>query len=319
MHPAAWRSDLLLLLTSIVWGFAFVAQKVGMDHVGPFTFNGVRFALGALVLIPLERRLARRTPAPATPPAATEPAGSRGPVVRRAGGVLAGLLLFGGASLQQVGLQWTTTANAGFITGLNVVIVPILGLLLSQRARRSTWMGAMLAAIGLYLLSVTESFTLRPGDGLELLGACFWAGHVVLVGWLSPRGSALRLAIIQYLTCSVLSLAVAACREPISALAIRSATGPILYGGVLSVGVGYTLQVVAQRRAPPAHAAVILSLEAVFAAIGGWWLLGEGLGARGLVGCSLMLAGMLVSQLGGRRARAPRTGRAPERGTIERT
>lgn len=291
MNRSVFKADGLLLLTALIWGFAFVAQRIGMNYVGPFTFNGVRFALGCLVLVPfLTRRRshgdARRMPA-------------QDLKTTLLGGGLAGLALFCGASLQQVGLVYTTAGNAGFITGLYVVVVPLLGLFWRQRTHAGTWAGALLAAAGLYLLSVSEGFVIAFGDLLELAGAFFWAAHVLIVGWLAPRVPSTRLAFLQFAACSLLSLATAAVFESVRLGAILQAALPILYGGALSVGVAYTLQVVAQRDAHPAHAAILLSLEAVFAALGGWLLLGETLTPRGLLGCALMLAGMLLSQLWG--------------------
>ncbi len=280
------KSDGLLLLTATIWGFAFVAQRVGMDFVGPFAFNGIRFALGALVLLPLAAR---------SRSAVGAISGRTGVL----GSLLAGLLLFAGASFQQVGLVYTTAANAGFITGLYVVIVPILGLLWGQRPGAGTWIGAVLAAAGLYLLSVGGQLHIAFGDLLEVIGAFFWALHVLLIGWLSPRIASSRLAFFQYAACSALSLATAALFEVTTLAGVLGAALPILYGGVCSVGIAYTLQVVAQQHAHPAHAAILLSLEAVFAALGGWLLLGETLSRRGLAGCALMLAGMLLSQLWG--------------------
>jgi drug/metabolite transporter (DMT)-like permease len=285
------KSDVLLLTTAVIWGFAFVAQRVGMDYVGPFTFNGIRFAIGSLSLLPLVL-LSREHPA------ATKnilpPPGLK--TILLGGGAL-GLALFSGASLQQIGLVYTTAGKAGFITGLYVIIVPILGLFWRQQPRIGTWIGAVLAAIGLYLLSITEEFTIELGDLLVLIGAFFWAAHVLIIGWLSPRINPIKLAFSQYVACSILSLIAASNLEVITFNSIIAAAIPILYGGLLSVGIAYTLQVVAQRDAHPAHAAILLSLEAVFAAIGGWLILGETISARGLVGCGLMLAGMLLSQL----------------------
>lgn len=285
------KSDALLMLTATIWGFAFVAQRVGMEYVGPFTFNGVRFALGSLSLVPL-MLLKRKNPSAI---AALLPPADRQTVAW--GGALAGLVLFMGASLQQSGLVHTTAGNAGFITGLYVVIVPLLGLFWRQRPDLGTWIGALLAATGLYLLSVTAAFEIAFGDFLVLVGAFFWAAHVLIIGWLSPRIESIQLACIQFAVCSLLSLITAAALETMTLQGLMGAALPILYGGLLSVGVAYTLQVVAQRDARPAHAAIILSLESVFAALGGWLLLGELLSARALVGCSLMMAGMLLSQL----------------------
>ena len=269
------QADLLLLLVALIWGFGFVAQRAGMDHIGPYTYNGIRFLLGGFCLLPLVLRR---------------------PAVARAG-LLAGIVLFLAATLQQVGLQYTTAGKAGFITGLYVVLVPIIGMAFRQRTNTGTWVGAAAASGGLYLLSVNEALHIEPGDLLELIGALFWAVHVLLLGWLSPRTAPVRLALVQFLVCGVLSLVTGLVLEPFSLEAVRAAAVPILYGGVCSVGAGYTLQVVVQRRAHPAHAAILLSLESPFAALGGWLLLGELLSGRALIGCSLMLAGMLLSQL----------------------
>lgn len=293
MNTRILKSDSLLLLTATIWGFAFVAQRVGMEYVGPFTFNGIRFALGGVVLIPF---ILRKNKNGMFEPIAP---GQSGPGNILAGGCLAGVILFTGASLQQVGLVYTTAGNAGFITGMYVVIVPILGIVFRLRANSGTWFGALLAAVGLYLLSITDQFTIAFGDLLVLSGAFFWAAHVLVIGWLSPRMDSLKLALTQFMVCSLLSLLTAIIFEKIALHSMIQAAIPILYGGVLSVGVAYTLQVVAQRDAHPAHAAILLSLEAVFAAIGGWIMLGERLTARGLTGCGLMLAGMLISQLWG--------------------
>ncbi len=284
------KSDSLLLLTSLIWGFAFVAQRMGMDYVGPFIFNGIRFALGAMVILPFIFFQNRKSPI------AHRPSPTASNTYLLLGGIILGLSVFGGATLQQYGLVYTTAGNAGFITGLYVVFVPVLGLLRKQYPHFTIWIAALLAALGLYFLSVTESFTMQFGDFLVLIGAVFWAAHVVIIGIMSPRVNALKLALIQYLVCSVLSLIVALAVETNTIDGIIQATIPILYGGILSVGIAYTLQVIAQKKAPPAHAAIILSLEAVFAAIGGWLVLGEQLGNKEILGCGLMLLGMLVAQ-----------------------
>lgn len=275
----------------MIWGAAFVAQRMGMEHVGPFTFNGVRFALGALALWPLiQKKPGRLTWAGDLPKFFR-----KRPVFW--GGALAGAVLFFGATFQQVGLVFTTAGKAAFITGLYVILVPLAGLFWGEKMAWGGWVGAVLALVGLYFLSVTEELTLAPGDLLELLGSFFWAGHVLILGWLSPRVDVLRLAAAQYVACSLLSLVTAFWLEPITAEGLAGAAIPILYGGLMSVGVAYTLQVIAQRDAPPAHAAIILSLETVFAALTGWLILDEVLSERALLGCVLMFAGMLFAQL----------------------
>lgn len=278
-------ADLLLLLVALIWGFGFVAQRAGMEHIGPYAFNGIRFLLGGLCLLPLVLR-SQRSSLTST---------NRVPLLYAGG--LAGLVLFAGATLQQLGIQYTTAGKAGFITGLYVVIVPLIGIFFRQVTGMGTWIGAILAVVGMYLLSVRGAMVIDPGDLLVLIGAFFWAIHVLLLGYLSPRTVPVRLAMVQFFVCGLLSLVIAFCTESITLSAIKEAAIPILYGGIGSVGAGYTLQVVVQRRAHPAHAAILLSLESAFAALGGWWLLNEHLSIRGITGCALMMAGMLISQL----------------------
>jgi drug/metabolite transporter (DMT)-like permease len=291
LEKGFYKSDSLLMLAAIIWGSAFVAQRVGMSYVGPLTFNGVRFALGTIVLLPLVRWRNQYQRIASSP--------QRTSLARQGlwGGGLAGLLLFSGATLQQIGLVYTTAGKAGFITGLYVIIVPLMGLFLGHWPGWGGWVGACLATIGLYLLSVTEAWTFAPGDLWELFGAFFWAAHVLALSWLSPRMERIKLACTQYAVCSILSLLGACFAETITLDGIIGAIIPILYGGVLSVGIAYTLQVIAQRHAPPTHAAIILSLEAVFAALAGWLVLEEILSLRGLIGCIFMFAGMLSALL----------------------
>jgi drug/metabolite transporter (DMT)-like permease len=290
MNHKVIKSDALLLLTAVIWGFAFVAQRIGMDHVGPFTFNGIRFALGGVSLTPfiIYNKMHESFP---------EKKKRTGSVLFFIGSMLAGVFLFAGASLQQVGIVYTTAGNAGFITGLYVVIVPVMGLFWKQRAGFGTWIGAFLAAIGLYFLSVTQEFTIGKGDFLVLISAFIWASHVLIIGWLSPKTDSIQLAAFQFAVCSALSLCTAIVFETIVLANVMKAAIPILYGGLMSVGVAYTLQVVAQKDANPAHTSILLSLETVFAAIGGWIMLNEILSIRGVFGCCLMMAGMLTSQL----------------------
>lgn len=286
------KANAILLLAAVIWGLAFVAQRVGMRHLGPLTFNGVRFALGALVLLPWAIRGVPGGAAGGAPLTAAQ----RRDLLK--GGALAGLFVFGGATLQQVGLVTTTAGKAGFITSLYVVLVPILGLWTGQRAGRWLWLGAVLAGLGLTLLSADESLgRIAVGDGLVLVGAFFWAGHVLLLGKISPRHSSLRLATVQFSVCALLSLAAAAVFETAAAQDLLAAAVPILYAGLLSVAVAYTLQVVGQKHAHPTHAAIILSFESVFAALGGWLVLGETLQTRELIGCLVMLAGVVVAQV----------------------
>lgn len=285
MHARVLRADLLLLLTAAIWGSGFVAQRLGMESIGPMLYGALRFALGALVVLPLALRAERQPPPRAlTPRAALAVSG------------VAGLVLFAGASFQQIGLLHTSVANAGFITGLYVVLVPVFGLLTGQRAPAAVWIGAGVAVLGLYLLSVRGDFTVAAGDWLQLAGAGCWAVHVLLLDAVAPRTHALRFACRQFFACALASLVAALLFERIEWAGIVAAAPAIVWGGLLSVGTGYTLQVIAQKDAPAAHAALLMSLEAVFAALAGWWWLDESLDGRGLAGCALMLAGMLLAQ-----------------------
>ncbi len=282
------QNDLLLILTAAIWGFAFTAQRAGMEYVGPFTFNGVRFILGAVALVPV-MLFGRRS-------ADSEGGGTGKSPSLLLPGLFSGLFIFAAASLQQVGLLSTTAGKSGFITGLYVVIVPLAGVFFRHKTGKGRWLGVMLAAAGLYFLSITSKFTIEPGDLLTLIGAVFWAGHVLLISRYSKIINPVKLSFVQYLFCAAFSLVAAGFTETMEVRNILAAWLPLLYGGVCSVGIAYTLQVVAQRNAHPAHAAIILSMEGVFAVLGGILILGETLTPRGVLGCSLMFAAMLVSQ-----------------------
>jgi drug/metabolite transporter (DMT)-like permease len=299
LSPRA-RANLLLLLTAAIWGFSFVAQRTGMDHLGPFAFNAARFAAGSLVLVPVMMWNDRRRPS-----TDHRQAGGWRPAVssRRsllAAGLAAGAVLFAAAALQQSGIVFTTAGKTGFITSLYVVLVPVLGLVVGLRPPAVVWLGAALAVVGLYFLTIEGGLQMVWGDLLVLAGAVMWAVHFLVLGRLSPGADPLRLAFAQFVVCAALSAAAALLLEQPTAAGLRAAAAPILFSGIFSVGLGYTLQVIAQRDARPADTAIILSLEAVFAVIGGALLLGEQLTSRALAGCALMLAGILLSQLVGR-------------------
>lgn len=299
MNRRAYRADVLMVITAMIWGSTFVAQSMGMEHIGPFLYTGLRFLLGCLVVLPLVL-LAR-------PQANAE--GRRFSKSMLTGSILLGLVLTLGINLQQIGLMFTTVTNSGFITGLYVILVPIFGLFIGMRSGIGTWGGATIALIGMLLLSVNEEYRVASGDWLQLLGAACWAVHVLLVGALASRFDPIRVAFMQFLVCALISLVLAVALEEIVWESILLAGPAILYGGLLAVGIGFTLQVVAQKDAITSHAAIILSLEAVFAALAAWLILGETLTPRGFLGCALMLTGMLVAQLlplySGRRRRAP--------------
>jgi len=213
------------------------------------------------------------------------------------GGLAAGVLLFIGATFQQVGLQYTTAGKAGFITGMYIFFVPLIGLFFRMKTGLGTWLGAIVAIVGLYLLSINEDFTLSKGDTLQLICAVAFAGHVLMIGYLASRMDTVMLSLIQFFVAGTLAMVLALYFEQLSWAMITSTAVPLLFAGVMSTGIAYTLQTIAQQHAHPSHAAIILSSEGVFAVIGGFLLLNEVLPAQGLLGCGLILVGMLMSQL----------------------
>jgi len=286
MRKKSVRANLILLVTAVIWGGGFVAQRLGMQQMGPYIFNGFRFLIGAITLIPVI--FFRRGTG------IFQPGNLKKTLLV---GSVASLFLFFGATFQQLGLVSTTAGKAGFITGLYVVIVPILDTLWGDRGSVYTWLGAVFALFGLYLLSATSGLIIGQGDGLVLIGAFFWALHVQFIARYSPDVDAFQLSFVQSIVTSLISFGVGFFLEDVVFDQIRSAALPILYGGVISIGIAYTLQVIGQRYAKPAPAAIILSLESVFAVFWGWLILNEVLTTKILLGSSLMLAGMMVSQV----------------------
>lgn len=291
MNNKRLRANMLLLLTAAIWGFAFVAQKVGCQYIGPLTFNGIRFGLGSLSLIPLiiyldkRKKIYNRSDFKGTAKKIIIP------------GALVGIILFTASTFQQFGLVDTSTGKASFITGLYVVLVPVIGILLKQKIEKNSWLGVGLAVIGLYLLSINENFSISHGDLLEVIGSAFWAVHILVIDYFSKKIDPIKLSCIQFATCSILSTITALIFENITLSSISNALIPILYGGFLSVGLAFTLQVVAQKNAKPSHAAIILSMESVFGAVGGALILKESMSTRGYIGCILILGGILISQI----------------------
>ena len=289
MNQRTFFADGLLVVTALIWGTAFVAQRMGMDHMEPWAFNAVRFLIGSFALLPL-LLWARRS----------------GPIFSGAtwmGGIAMGLLLTAGAGLQQWGLVYTTAGKAAFITGLYLVLVPVMVLFLGQKTKRDTWAGIMLALPGLALLTLEDDMSINKGDMLEIIGAFFWAAHLILIDRLASRHNVIALAFIQFLASSILCFGIAGLFENWTIEQVKATALPLLYVGIMSTGVAYTLQIVGQKSAPVAHASIILSLETVFAVIAGYLFLNEVLSLKALIGCLLMLAGMMISQLGLHRIR----------------
>ncbi len=299
MRLTPLTADLLMLIAAAIWGFGFIAQKEAMDEVGPLTFNAVRFAIGALAVAPLRLFIPRVKPAPTPEGRRAE----RSLLIR--GSILLGLVVALASAFQQWGIVGTDAGPAGFITGLYVVFTPLVGLLIGIRTGLATWLGCGLAVVGMWFLGVkadTGGFQIDIPSLLVLLGAVGWAVQVQIVGRYSPKTDPIELTVLQFTVVAITTFIAALLIEgPEQALgigrALREATWEILYSGVLAIGVAFFLQIVAQRKSPPAHVAILLSLEAVFAALGGWWLLGETYDERTMIGCGFMLAGIVASQL----------------------
>lgn len=281
-----WLADGCLLMAALLWGSGFVAQRVISEHLGPLAFNGMRNLIALLALTPFVLRTGdplRPTPRPPFRLALLA-------------GLATGLPLFLGGWVQQAGIARTTAGKAGFITGLYVVLVPMIAALAGTRLPRSTWPAAALGTAGLYLLSATRDWSLGQGDLLVLVSAGCWAFHVHAVGHFSRRLGGQWLGWLQVLVATAFSLPLAFHMERPGLEALRATTLPLLYSGLCCGALAFGLQIAGQRHAPPPHAAILMSLESVFAALFGWLLLGERLGPRGALGATLMLAGMLVSQ-----------------------
>ena len=306
MKKTEWKSPALLFLTAVVWGVAFVAQSVGMDYVGPFTFNCIRCLIGAVVLVPciwfLDRWKQRPDSASCGRESAGAPGGaSAGGHALLAGGICCGLALFVASNLQQIGIQYTTVGKAGFITALYIVMVPVFGIFLKKRAGIRVWVSVALAVAGLYLLCITDRLALGKGDILVLLCAVVFAVHILVVDHFSAKTDGVRMSCIQFLVCGLLSGVCMLITEHPEMRLILQAWQPILYAGVFSCGVGYTLQIVGQKGTDPTVASLILSLESVVSVLAGWLLLGQRLSVRELGGCALMFAAILLAQMPERR------------------
>ena len=292
MNRKSLRGSLLLLLGSAIWGAAFVAQRVGMDHMGPFTFNGVRMLLAWGVMIPVTLLIERKSK---KAPDHVDP----DPKEQRISGLVCGVLLFAASSLQQVGLVTTSAGKAGFITALYVVLVPVAAwLVMRKNPGRIIWMGVALALVALWLLCMpADGFVLQSGDLLVLGCAVCFTAQILCVDYYAPRVSGVRLARDEFAITGVLSLLAALFSETVSMQGLREALIPILYAGVMSGAVGYTLQVIGQRDTDPTVASLLMCLEAVFALLTGAVLLDEKMTVRETVGCILMFTAVIMAQL----------------------
>ncbi|WP_288327493.1 DMT family transporter [uncultured Clostridium sp.] len=291
MKESKLKGNSMLILTALIWGTAFVAQSVGMDFVGPFTFLAARSIIGGIVLIPCIFLLNK--------------IGSKDKKIEKkenkkdliVGGVLCGIVLCAASSLQQVGIIYTSVGKAGFITALYIVIVPILGLFLKKKVQSNVWLSVVISMVGLYLLCVKENLGINKGDFLMFLSAFVFSIHILVIDHFSPIVDGVKMSCIQFFVCGIIAFIPAVIFENPELKNIIAAYMPILYSGIMSCGVAYTLQIVGQKYTDPVLASLILSLESVFAALSGWLILKEVFSGKELIGCILVFSAIIMAQL----------------------
>lgn len=276
----------MLVIAAILWGLGFVAQRDGMNYIGPFLYTAIRFGIGVICLLPvyfMTRKQERKIKV------------EKKKILLA--GLIVGIFLFLGVSAQQIGLQTTTAGKASFITALYMVLVPVFGIVLGHKTTKSVWISILIALGGLYFMSISKDFSIEKGDLFVIACAILWAIHFLFIAHYSSRVGAIRLSILQFFVCAVLSMIIAVIKEPIDINALSPALPSILYGGIGAVGIAYTLHVIALKETNPAYASLILSTESVFGALGGWLILHETMTSRQIFGAGLILAAVLFSQI----------------------
>lgn len=291
------KNTFLLLLTAFIWGVAFVAQSVGMDYVGPLTFNASRFIIGAIFLIPCIAFLDKLKEKENQAAGKNIPEAPQNKKVLITGGICCGIAIAAASTLQQYGIAYTTVGKAGFITALYIVIVPILGIFLKRKPRLIIWFSVLLALVGLYFLCMTDSLSFSKGDTLVLLCAFVFSLHIMIIDHFSPMVDGVRMSCIQFAVAGVLCGIPALIFEHPTFSSLIAAWAPILYAGILSCGVAYTLQIVAQKNYDPTVASLLLSLESVFSVLAGWVILHQALSPREIFGCVLVFIAIILVQL----------------------
>lgn len=294
MKKVSWKNMSMLLLTAVIWGVAFVAQSVGMEYIGPFTFNFVRNIIGGLVLIPCIWFLNKWKEKEGIAENTEQKQDTKTLIV---GGICCGIALCLASNLQQIGIQYTTVGKAGFITALYIVIVPIVGIFLKKKCGIQIWISVLIALAGFYLLSVKDGFKLEAADTYLLCSAVLFSIHILIIDYFSPKVDGVKMSCIQFFVCGILSGVMMLLTETPSLDNILEAWMPILYAGVLSCGVAYTLQIVGQKDFNPTIASLILSLESVFSALAGWVILNQALSKRELTGCVLIFCAIILAQI----------------------
>lgn len=280
------KNAFILALTAFIWGTSFVSQRIGMNYLEPFTFNGVRSIIGGLTLIPFILFFRSNENY------------QRKELIT--GGVLCGILLFAATSMQQIGIQYTTAGKAGFITAFYIVLVPIYGIFLKKKTGLKVWIAVAIALLGLYFLCITEKFTIGKGDIYIFICALIFACHILVIDYFSPKVSGIKMSCIQFLVCGIISIPFMFILETPKISAMTTGILPLLYSGIFSCGIAYTLQILGQKNANPAIASLIMSLESCFSVLSGWLILGERMSAKESAGCVLMFAAIIIAQLPGR-------------------
>lgn len=286
------KSSLILLLTATIWGVAFVAQSVGMEYIGPFTFNAIRCVLGGLVLIPVILVLKKKKETGA------ENQEKEDKKTLWAGGIACGVILCIASNLQQFGIMEASVGKSGFFTALYIVMIPVIGIFIGKRPGIKLWFCVALAVVGMYLLCMKDgSFTIERADIMLLLCALVFSVHILVVDYFSPKVDGVKMSCIQFLVCGVLSAVGMLFTETPDISNIQAAWLPLLYAGLLSCGVGYTLQIVGQKGINPVIASLIMSLESVISALAGWVILGQVLSPKEILGCVLMFVAIIITQI----------------------
>lgn len=305
MNKFVLRQSVLLFLTAVIWGVAFVAQSAGMEYVGPFTYNGARCILGGLVLIPCVALLDRMQQTSQdknstvrqdsiTREKKVNPWSDRELLL---GGICCGIILFAASNFQQFGIQYTSVGKAGFITAMYILLVPVMGLFIHKKVGLKVWIGVAFAVCGLYLLCMTNGLKLEKGDTMVLICAFIFSLHILVIDYYSPKVDGVRMSCIQFWVCGILSLVCALLFENPSFGSIVTAWQPVCYGGIMSCGVAYTLQIVGQKDMNPTVASLILSLESVVSVVAGFLILHQTMSRRELLGCCMMVIAIVLAQL----------------------
>lgn len=290
------KGNIMLLIAALIWGSAFVSQSVGMDYVGPFTFITFRYFVGCIFLLPCIY-IIHNINSKKINKSNNIKLKDRKDSIYIKGGIYCGIVLFIASSFQQIGMKYTTASKSGFITALYIIIVPLLGILFKKKVNHKVWIGVGISLLGMYMLCINENFEMNIGDILTLICAFCFSIHILIIDYFSPKVDGVKMSCVQFFVSGVLGIIPMVIFEDVQMVELIGAMTPILYAGVMSSGVAYTLQIVGQKYTSPVLATMIMSLESVFAAISGWLILNERLSAKELIGCALVFTAIIIAQM----------------------